>query len=128
MDVTPEERRRIDDLHRQGVSWSGERDAGRFTPPVNMTAAVCWSLLPGAGQHFIAHKMGDDGTDTFGACRRRDRAQLRISGTCMLATSWFPYVYIFTLPVGLASGTIVDVNRVNNLALLEWMDRARPAR
>ena len=46
----------------------------------------------------------------------------------MLATSWFPYVYIFTLPVGLASGTIVDVNRVNNLALLEWMDRARPAR
>lgn len=32
-------------------------------------------------------------------------------------------VYAATLPVGCATGVVVDVNRVNNLALLEWLDR-----
>ena len=123
VDVMPKERARIDQLHAEGISWSRERDAGRFTPPINMTAAVWWSLLPGAGQHFIAHKMKVYGYERFGEVRWRDRRQVRASGTLMLGTSWFPYVYVFTLPIGLASGVVVDVNRVNNLALLEWLDR-----
>lgn len=123
VDVTPKERIRIDQLHAEGISWQRERDAGRFTPPINMTAAVWWSLLPGAGQHFIAHKMGDYGAERFGDVRWRDRRQLRTSGTWMLAISWIPYVYPLTLSLGLASGVVVDVNRVNNLALLEWLDR-----
>lgn len=123
VDVTSKERMRINQLHAEGISWRGERDAGRFTPPVNMAAAVWWSLLPGAGQHFIAHKMDDYGAGQFGDARWQDRRQLRTSGTWMLATSWIPYVYIFTLPFGLASGVVVDVNRVNNLALLELLDR-----
>ena len=53
----------------------------------------------------------------------RDRRQLRTSGTWMLALSWIPYVYPLTLSLGLASGVVVDVNRVNNLALLQWLDR-----
>lgn len=57
VDVTQAERIRIDKMHARGISWKDERDAGRFQPPVDMTAAVFWSLLPGAGQHFMAHKM-----------------------------------------------------------------------
>lgn len=123
VDVMPEERSRIAQLNARGISWKRERDAGRFTPPVNMTAAVCWSLLPGAGQHFIAHKMGDYGVEKFGSYRWQDRRQLRTTGTWMLAFSWIPQVYAATLPVGCATGVVVDVNRVNNLALLEWLDR-----
>lgn len=47
----------------------------------------------------------------------------RTTGTLMLAISWIPYIYAATCPVGCASGVVVDVNRVNNLALLEWLDR-----
>lgn len=117
--ITPEEAARIDALHARGITWSQEWKAGRFTPPVNMTAAVWWSVLPGAGQHFMAHKMGDAGLDAEHA---DDCLRLRTSGTLMLATSWFPYVYVFTLPCGLAAGTVQDVNRINNLALLRYMD------
>ena len=124
VDVKQSEIVRIDRLHAKGISWTKERDAGRFQPPVNMTAAVFWSLLPGAGQHFMAHKMSESG------CLRLsdavvDKRQLRGTGTLMLGTSWIPYVYIFTLPFGLASGTVVDVNRINNLALLEYLDKQR---
>lgn len=122
VDVRSSEIVRINELHSKGISWKDERDAGRFKPPVDMTAAVFWSLLPGAGQHFMAHKMS-----TSGVLRLKDatadKAQLRGTGTLMLATSWFPYVYMFTLPFGLASGTVVDVNRINNLALLEHFEK-----
>lgn len=120
--VSSDERARINKLHERGISWSRERNAGRFQPPVDMTAAVFWSLLPGAGQHFIAHKMGESGFACLDS-RDYDRCQLRVKGTLMLATSWFPDVYLFTLPCGILSGTIVDVNRINNLALLEWLER-----
>lgn len=121
VDVTYDERARIEKLHAQGISWRNERNAGRFQPPVDMTAAVFWSLLPGAGQHFMAHKAAESGVDRL--CGQfRDRRQLRTAGTLMLATSWIPYVYCFTLPLGLASGTVVDVNRINNLALLEQQE------
>ena len=122
VDVKQSERVRINQLHAQGISWKNERDAGRFTPPVNMTAAVFWSILPGAGQLFMEHKMSESGYLRLSDAVV-DRRQLNVTGTLMLGTSWIPHVYCFTLPFGLASGTVVDVNRINNLALLEHLDR-----
>lgn len=116
VDVSNDERRRIEGMRRSGKTWSRCAEKGTFTPPVNMTAAVCWGLLPGAGQHFIAHKVEDAGL--WHGRDSADLIELRSSGTLMLATSWFPYVYLFTLPCGI-EGIIVDVNRVNNLALLK---------
>ena len=120
VNVTAEERERIDELHEKDISWSGEKSEGRFEPPVNMVAAVAWSLLPGAGQHFIAHKMADYGYSDADVCLRGGQ-QLRSTGTLMIGVSWFPLVYCVTFPFGL-SGVVTDVNRVNNLALLEWIE------
>lgn len=120
VNITAEERERIDELHAKDISWSGEKSEGRFSPPVNMVAAVAWSLLPGAGQHFIAHKMADYGYSDADVCLRGGQ-QLRSTGTLMIGVSWFPLAYCVTFPFGL-SGVVADVNRVNNLALLEWVE------
>ena len=120
INVTPEERGEIANLRENGTTWSGEKNNGQFVPPVNMIAATTWALLPGAGQHFIAHKMSDYGCTESDICLRGGQ-QLRSTGTLMIGLSWCPFVYIFTYPFGLI-GVITDVNRVNNLALLEWVN------
>ncbi len=107
-------------LNSQGIAWSIERDKGRFQPVVSMGPAVCYALLPGAGQLFVAHKIDcaiADGrlTDPRAA---RWAAAMRRKGIPMLLFSWIPYVYEFTHPCGTA-GVIVDVNRINNVALRE---------
>ncbi len=112
--IPNDKERQIDDLKRRGISWQSEADAGRFTPAVNRLAAFGWSLLPGAGQHFIAHKMSDAGMENCAI----SIASLRSEGTLMLAFSWIPFVYPFTLISGITTGTLVDANRANWLALL----------
>lgn len=111
--VPDEKVEQIKILRRQGITWRTEAEAGRFTPPINQRAALGWSFIPGAGQHFIAHKMGDAGIeDTFSTMR------LRLEGTLMLMVSWIPFVYPVTLIGGMFTGTAVDVNRINYLTYL----------
>ena len=116
VNVSDEEREKIAALRQEGITWRGETEKETFQPVVKMTPAVLWSLLPGAGQHFVAHKMLDagfyDGEFSSG------RLKLQAEGTLMIGVSWLPFVYPFTLTAGIA-GTVTDVNRVNNLALLE---------
>ncbi len=120
VNVTPEERLAIDNLHENGITWSGERDNGEFEPPANMIVATAWAFLPGAGQRFIANKMVAYGCSDADFCLRGGQ-QLRSTGSLMIGLSWFPFVYVFTYPFGLV-GVITDVNRVNNLALLQWVN------
>lgn len=117
--VSTRERAEIEALHARGISWSGEWKAGRFEPPVKMGPAVGWSFLPGASQVFMAHKM--EVNNLVDAQRGASYIRLESKGILMLATSWFPYVYAFSFPFGLATGTVIDVNRINNLALLREM-------
>lgn len=116
VNVSDEERAKIATLRQEGITWRGETEKETFQPVVKMAPAVIWSLLPGAGQHFVAHKMLDagfyDGEFSSG------RLKLQAEGTLMIGVSWLPFVYPFTLTAGIA-GTVTDVNRVNNLALLE---------
>lgn len=116
VEVSDGNRMKIDELKQEGVTWHGEMEKESFQPVVKMAPAVCWSFLPGAGQHFVAHKMLHAGfyDGEFSGCRLR----LQAKGTLMLAVSWIPFVYPFTLTMGMI-GTVTDVNRVNNLALLE---------
>ena len=117
INVTHAERSQIDQLHSEGISWAGNPPAG-YSPAVNMTAAIFWGILPGAGQMFAAHKMDDAGIIEHDF----DKTSLNGSGFAMLALSWIPYVYEFTLPCGIG-GVVVDVNRVNNIHLLQYIDR-----
>lgn len=110
------ERAEIEALNEQGISWSGEWKAGRFDPPVKMEPAVWWSLYPGAGQMFLRYKMEDAGM--FDARSVSDCEHLRRTGARMMGFSWIPLVYVFTFPIGLSTGTVIDANRINNLALL----------
>ena len=124
VNVGSQDRIEVDALHRQGISWSGECEAGRLKPVVSMGPAIGWSFLPGAGQVFMAHKI-----DVARAEGRLNdprapgwAASMRSEGIPMLAVSWFPYIYDFTHPFGMAA-VIVDVNRLNNAALREAMKR-----
>ena len=117
--VSTQERAEIEALHARGISWSGEWKAGRFEPPVKMGPAVGWSFLPGASQVFMAHKM--EVNNIVEVQRGASYIRLESKGMLMLGTSWLPYVYAFTFPFGLATGTVIDVNRINNLALLRQM-------
>ncbi len=115
VDLTQPERNRIAALHDTGIAWSTERSRSEFVPPITMEAAICWGLLPGAGQIFIADKIADAGLEeNFDV----DCIQLKSSGTLMLLVSWIPYVHSATLPFGMG-GIVQDVNRVNNYALLK---------
>ena len=122
--ITDQDRTELESLHQRGIAWSTERDAGKFNPVVSMGAAVGWSFLPGAGQYFIAHKI----EDAIAEGRLQDprapiwASSLRSEGLPMLIFSWIPYVYDFTHPCGTA-GVIVDVNRINNIALREEVAR-----
>lgn len=111
--VPDEKDEQITALKKQGITWQSEAEAGRFTPAVSRSAAIGWSFLPGAGQHFIAHKMGDAGIEATGS-----KIALRSEGTLMLMLSWIPFVYPVTLIGGMATGAMVDANRVNWLAYL----------
>lgn len=114
--VSDEDYARIDALNREGITWRGEAEKETFQPIVKMGPAVLWSFLPGAGQHFIAHKMLDGGF--YDGSFSGSRLKLQAKGTLMIGVSWLPFVYPFTLISGMI-GTVSDVNRVNNLALLE---------
>ena len=114
--VSDVERARIADLHTQGVSWSQNPPTG-YEPIVKMGPAVCWGLLPGAAQYFIAHKMDDAGITN----QKKAQAKLRKDGGRMLLVSWLPWVYDGTMPFGIG-GAIQDVNRINNLLLLKYID------
>lgn len=114
--VSDEDYARIDALNREGITWRGETEKETFQPIVKMGPAVLWSFLPGAGQHFIAHKMLDGGF--YDGSFSGSRLKLQVKGTLMIGVSWLPFVYPFTLISGMI-GTVSDVNRVNNLALLE---------
>lgn len=114
--VSDEDYARIDALNREGITWRGETEKETFQPIVKMGPAVLWSFLPGAGQHFIAHKMLDGGF--YDGSFSGSRLKLQAKGTLMIGVSWFPLVYPFTLISGMI-GTVSDVNRMNNLALLE---------
>lgn len=120
VNITPEERVEIANLHENGITWSGERDNGGFEPPANMIVATAWAFLPGAGQRFVANKMVAYGCSEADMCLRGGQ-QLWSTGSLMIGLSWCPFVYIFTYPFGLI-GVITDVNRVNNLALLQWVN------
>ncbi|MBR4354589.1 MAG: hypothetical protein IKP97_04745 [Kiritimatiellae bacterium] len=111
--VYEKERAQLDRLHEQGVSWAGNPPPG-YKPAVKMTPAIFWSILPGAGQMFIANKMGDAAIENHDY----DRAELNGSGVLLLSVSWFPYIYSVTMPFGMA-GAIMDVNRANNLKLVQ---------
>jgi hypothetical protein len=120
-DVDHEE---IDALNAKGIAWSIEEKNGNFSPVICMGATVGWSFLPGAAQVFMAHKI----EDAIDEGRLQDpRAPgwamaLRAKGVPMLIFSWIPYVYDFTHPFGTAAA-IVDVNRINNVALREELQR-----
>lgn len=116
--VNESERAKLDELHRQGISWAGNPPDG-YTPAVKMTPAIFWSILPGAGQMFIANKMGDSEIQNHW----QDRENLNVKGFAMVAFSWHPYVYFFTLPCGIG-GVVVDVNRANNLKLIQYCESA----
>ncbi len=112
-------------LNSQGIAWSIERDKGTFEPVVSMGAAVWYALLPGAGQLFMAHKIDcaiDDGRLTDPRASSWASA-MRREAIPMLIFSWIPYVYDFTHPFGTAA-VIVDVNRINNIALREALKRS----
>lgn len=114
--VSDEDYARIDALNRDGITWRGEAEKETFQPIVKMGPAVLWSFLPGAGQHFIAHKMLDGGF--YDGSFSGSRLKLQAKGTLMIGVSWLPFVYPFTFISGMM-GTVSDVNRMNNLALLE---------
>lgn len=117
--VSDAQRAEIDALHSKGISWSKNPPPG-FKPVVKMGPAVCWAILPGAGQIFIADKIGDAHQEGRISELRSDCNDLNGDGVVMLAVSWFPLIYDVTHPFG-TGGVIQDVNRVNNLALLEFM-------
>ncbi len=122
VDVPEDVRARFNEYRAQGESWTRARDEYGFQPPVNMSAAIGWSILPGAGQYFMEHKMRVYGFDMEGEYAKAS-SELQANGFFMLLFSWIPYVYEFTLPCGLAAGTIIDVNRINNIAFVEFMDK-----
>ncbi len=112
--VTEEERAQLEELHQSGITWAGNPPQG-YEPAVKMTPAIFWGLLPGAGQIFIADKMGDAKIKNHVG----DQSRLAGKGVMMLAFSWIPWVYEFTMPIGIG-GAIVDVNRANNLKLIQY--------
>ena len=114
IDVTEKERAQLDDLHQRGITWAGNPPEG-YEPAVKMTPAIFWGLLPGAGQIFISDKMGDAGIRNH----MRDQDKLHSKGVWMVAFSWVPWVYDFTMPIGIG-GAIVDVNRANNIKLIQY--------
>lgn len=122
VEVSREQRAKLAELGRAGVTWRGEVEKKALRPTVKTPPAVLWSLLPGAGQHFVAHKMLDAGF--YDGDYADMRASLQRKGTLMVAVSWLPFVYPFTLTWGVA-GTVADVNRANNLALLESRRKAK---
>ena len=111
-------------LNSQGIAWSKERDKGNFDPVVSMGAAVWYALLPGAGQLFMAHKIDCAIADGRLTDQRAGlwASAMRRKAIPMLIFSWFPWVYDFTHPFGTAA-VIVDVNRINNIALREALKR-----
>lgn len=122
VEVSREQRAKLAELGRAGVTWRGEVEKKALQPTVKTPPAVLWSLLPGAGQHFVAHKMLDAGF--YDGDYADMRASLQRKGTLMVAVSWLPFIYPFTLTWGMA-GTVADVNRANNLALLESRQKTK---
>lgn len=123
IDISEAQRRQIEELHEQGISWAKNPPVG-YQPVVRMGPAICWGILPGAAQIFIADKIGDAYAEGRIQEFAEDRVELNTSGTMMLLFSWFPLVYDGTMPFGIG-GVIHDVNRMNNLALLEYMQNHR---
>lgn len=56
-DVSEFQRKQIGDLQEQGISWAKNPPAG-YQPVVKMGPAICWGILPGSAQIFIADKIG----------------------------------------------------------------------
>ena len=66
-------------MRASGVSWAENPPEG-YTPAVKMGPAICWAILPGAGQLFMAHKAAQAGVQLGDY----DSAALRSKGGLML--------------------------------------------